>query len=246
MLTTRSSIALLALALAAFGCESKKTEGAASSPAAPSATTTPAPGTKSADGAAKKSFPSPDKFDIVPLAVGQAVRMLVTTPGQPPSQTFVRVVGKEGDAFWYEIESNTPTGTTIVQFLMEDAMRTNFSKTSIKKLRMKMGLGPVQEFSGATLAAVGNIADSYVALLGKPNLDKAERADATVKAGEFKGCYVHEIDQSLMGMSMKIKSWNHPAVPINGFVRSEGTVNGNATTTELVDMQMEGAKSALQ
>jgi hypothetical protein len=89
------------------------------------------------------------------------------------------------------------------------------------------------------------VTDAYVSLLGKPNLDKADRADATVKAGEFKGCYVHDIDQNVMGIGMKVKSWNHPAVPINAFVRSEGTANGSNTTTELVEMHMEGAKSAL-
>jgi hypothetical protein len=246
MLVTRSSTALLVLALAAFGCESKKPDGAA--PASNSTNATPEAAAKStnAPAAAKKSYPAPEKFDVAPLAVGQWIRLLVTTEGQPPGQTFVRIVGKEGDAFWYEIESNTPTGTTIVQLLMDDASRGTFSKSAIKKIKMKVGTGPVQEFSGPTMIAVSAIVDNYTSLLGKPNLDKAERADASVNAGEFKGCYVHEIDQNIMGISMKIKSWNHPAVPINGFVRSEGTANGNKTTTELFEMHMEGAKSKLQ
>jgi hypothetical protein len=155
-------------------------------------------------------------------------------------------VGKEGDAFWYEIEANTPNGTTVVQILMVDASRLNFSKGAIKKMKLKVGLGPVQEFSGIALAAASAAVDSYISLIGKPNLDKAERADATVQAGEFKGCYVHDVDQNIMGISMKAKSWSHPAVPINGFVRSEGTTNGAATTTELYEMHMDGAKSAIQ
>ena len=245
MLTTRSFPALLILAFGVFGCESKKPEGAAPSPAASGASATPGSTTKTGGDTSRKSFPSPEKFDIVPLAVGQWIRLLITTPGQPPSQTFIRIVGKEGDAFWYEIETNTPSGTTIIQFLMEDAARTSFSKNAIKKMRMKAGLGPVQEFSGPALAAASAITDNYVTLIGKPNLDKAQRADATVKAGEFKGCYVHEFEQNILGVAMKVKSWNHPAVPINGFVRSESKANGNDTSTELVEMHLEGAKSSL-
>ncbi len=245
MLLTRSSIALLILALAACGCETKAPgDGPVTPPENPAAKKNPETAAKAA--AAKNSFPAAAKFDVVPLAVGQWIRMLVTTKGQPPAQTFVRIVGKEGDAFWYEIESNTPNGTTVVQFLMDEASRANFSKGAIKKMKMKVGLGPVQEFSGATLTAVSAVMDSYVSLIGKPNLDKADRADLTVNAGEFKGCYVHEIDQNVMGISMKVKSWNHPAVPINGFVRSEGVANGSPTTTELFEMHMDGAKSALQ
>ena len=250
MLVTRSSSAFLILALAASACETKQPgDGPATPPENPTANSTAnstaEPAAKSTSTAAKKSFAAAAKFDIVPLAVGQWVRLLVTTKGQPPAQTFVRIVGKEGDAFWYEIESNTPNGTTVVQFLMDEASRANFSKNAIKKMKMKVGLGPVQEFSGATLAAASAVTDSYISLIGKPNLDKAERADVTVTAGEFKGCYVHEIEQSVMGISVKVKSWNHPAVPINGFVRSESATNGIPTATELFEMHMDGAKSVL-
>lgn len=249
MLPPRSSAALLVLALCAFGCESKKTDSNAPSPAS-----NPAPDGTGANAAAKapnagtgdkKSFASPDKFEIAPAAVGQWVRMIVKTAGQPPAQTYVRIVGKEGDLFWYEIESNTPNGTTVIQFLIEDATKSGFSKGSIKKLKMKAGTGPVQEFSGPAMMAVSAMTENYMHLIGRPNLDKAERGDATVNAGEFKGCYIHNIEQSILTMSMKLKSWNHPAVPINGFVRSEGTVNGAQTTTELFEMHMDGAKSAL-
>jgi len=254
MLSTRSSIALLTLALSVFGCESKKTDAGASGSTSNS-TSNPGSGTTTAGAAAqapnaqgndKKSFASPEKFDIAPAAVGQWVRMIVKTAGQPPAQTYVRIIGKEGDLFWYEIESNTPNGTTIIQFLIEDATKSGFSKGSIKKMRMKAGTGPVQEFSGIAMAAVSAMTENYIHLIGKPNLDKAARGDATVNAGEFKGCYIHEIEQNILGISTKLKSWNHPAVPINGFVRSEGTVNGAATSTELFEMHMDGAKSSLQ
>lgn len=246
-LTRSCSSVLLVSALAAFGCESKKPDGASPTPAttsAPDATTAAAKPT-SAPAAEKKSYPAPSDFNLVPMAVGQWIRLVVKTDGQPPAQTFIRIVGKEGDAFWCEIEQNTPTGTTVIQFLMDEAARNDFKPNSIKKLKLRVNTGPVQELSGVALAASGALTEKYIRMIGKPNLDKAARSDASVNAGEFKGCYQHEYDESILGVTMKIKSWNHPAVPINGLVRSEGTANGKNTTTELYEMHLEGAKSVL-
>jgi len=233
--------------LAAFGCESKKPEGAAPTPTtspAPNATTAAAKPT-SAPAADKKSYPSPNDFNLVPLAVGQWIRLAITTEGQPPSQTFIRIVGKEGDAFWCEIEQNMPTGTTVIQFLMDEASRNDFKPNSIKKLKISVNKGPWQELTGPALAASGAMTEKYLRMIGKPNLDKAARGDATVGAGEFKGCYLHPYDETILGVTMKMQSWNHPAVPINGLVRSEGTASGKKTTTELLEMHLEGAKSVV-
>ncbi|MBK8259393.1 MAG: hypothetical protein IPK82_42900 [Polyangiaceae bacterium] len=237
---------LLALSLA--GCGSKEPSGSPATTAAPGAK--PAPtgvSTGASPGASPgaKSYPAPTNFDLIPLAVGQWIRLLVKTAGEPPMPTVIKIVGKEGNAFWCEIEQDAPSGKTVLQFLMDESGRNDFKSTSIKRLKIKAGNGAVQELSGAALAASGALTDKFIQLIGKPKVDNAQRADATVAAGEFKGCYLHEYDQKILGISMKIKSWNHPAVPINGFVRSEGTANGKPTTTELVEMHLDGAKSAL-
>lgn len=247
---SRISPFLLAVAFLSSGCDSKKPEGSAPSAASTStaALTSAAPAAKSAapaaPNAAQKSFPSPANFDLVPLAVGQWIRLQVTTEGQAPSQTFIRIVGKEGNAFWCEVEQGGPAGPVVMQFLMDEASRNDFKPNSIKRLRLKTPAG-VQELSGAALSASSALTEKYITLIGKPKLDKAERGDASVGAGDFKGCYIHEYDQKIIGVSLKIKSWNHPAVPINGFVRSEGMANGAKTTTELMEMHMDGAKSAM-
>lgn len=249
MTFTRSFRAtLLVFAVAALGCESKKPDGA-SPPPANNATSTASPGAgakaTTAPASDKKSYPSPNDFNLVPLAVGQWIRLAINTEGQPPSQTFIRIIGKEGNAFWCEIEQNMPSGTTVIQFLMDEASRNDFKPNSIKKLKLSVNKGPVQELTGPALAASGAMTEKYLRMIGKPDLSKAARGDATVGAGEFKGCYQHEYDETILGVTMKIKSWNHPAVPINGLVRSEGTADGKKTTTELIEMHLDGAKSAL-
>lgn len=238
----------LTLALAVAACGSKEPSGSPATTAAPGSKPAPTGASTNASTSASpgaKSYPAPTNFDLVPLAVGQWIRLLVKTAGEPPMPTVIRIVGKEGTAFWCEIEQDAPSGKTVLQFLMEENARSDFKSNSIKKLKIKVGNGAVQELSGATLAASGAMTDRFIQLIGKPKVDGAQRADATVQAGEFKGCYLHDYDQKILGISMKIKSWNHPAVPINGFVRSEGTANGKQTTTELVEMHMDGAKSAL-
>lgn len=248
MKIARTSFIFLSVALFISGCDSKKPEGAAPPPASTGSGTTTSPAAKNSapatTGAAQKSYPAPTDFNLVPLAVGQWIRLQVTIEGQAPTQTFIRIVGKEGNAFWCEVEQGAPTGTTVMQFLMDEASRDDFKPNSIKKLKLKTPNG-VQELTGAALSASSALTDKYIHLIGKPKLDKAERGDVTVSAGEFKGCYLHPYDQQILGVSMKIKSWNHPAVPINGFVRSEGTANGAKTTTELMEMHLDGAKSAM-
>jgi hypothetical protein len=236
MLRSTTRKALLLVALVALGCDGKKSEGSApAGPAATEAKAKPAP----------KEYPSPAAFELKPLAVGQWLRMVVKTTAQPPAQTFVRVVGKEGDAFWLEIEANTPTGTTVVQLLVDEGARKNFQKSAIKKLRIKQGLAPVEEFVGPAITAAASAVDTHAALLAQPSQEKAERADAAVPAGTFKGCYVHDVDAEANGAAGKTKTWSHPAVPIVGFVRSEGSAGGRAVVTELLEMHDEGAKSTL-
>lgn len=239
--------ALLLVALLLPACESKEPTNANDKPSAQ--TSTEASPSKSASPAAAKpgpkEFPSPSGFDLKPLAVGQWIRIANTVESSPPTQTFVRIVGKEGNDFWYEIETNTPKGTTIIQFLMDEAARKNFQKSSIKKLRVKAGQAPVQEYSGPMLAMVGSIVEDQVSLFGQPDLATAKREDTQTSAGSFKGCYVYETEKTMLGVATKLKSHNHPAVPITGFVRSEGKAGDRKVASELLEMHDDGAKSSL-
>lgn len=233
----------LLLALVALGCQGKQesqAQGQAPQTTAPEATPTPKKPARPV-----KEYPAPEAFTLAPLAVGQWIRLSVEPKGAPPSQFFVRIVGKEGPAFWYEIEANTPNGTTVVQVLMEESAQKSLDKGAIRKLRIKTGTAAVKEYTGPTIPTAGSVVDEYLGILGTPDLDKAERADLTVYAGVFKGCFVRDVERTTLDMPTKEKTWRHPAVPITGFVRSEGTMNGVSVVQELLELHESGAKSAM-
>jgi hypothetical protein len=226
----------LLVALVALGCQGKQEAPPQDQ----------APQTKTAEPKkAAKEYPAPESFTLAPVAVGQWIRFSVEPKGAPPSQIFVRVVGKEGPAFWYEVESNTPNGTKVVQVLMEESAQKSRDKGAIQKLRIKADMGPVQEYAGPTLAAAKSVVDEYIEILGHPDPAKAGRADQTVTAGTFKGCFVQDVESPGSDLVTKEKTWRHPAVPITGFVRSEVVVNGRSVVQELLEVHETGAKSAL-
>jgi len=235
----------LLLALVALGCQGKQdTKPADPTPEASAQANTPTQKKKSAKPVPE--YPAPEAWSLKPLAVGQWIRLAVKSVGTPPSQIFVRIVGQEGDAFWYEIESNTPNGTAIVQFLLEGAGQARFDKSKIRKIRTKPSGGAVQEYTGPMMTMASDVVEEYAAILGQPDATKAERADTTVSAGVFKGCYVHEVGSTYRGQTAKEKTHRHPAVPISGFVRSEGTLDDRPVQRELLEMHETGAKSAMR
>ncbi|MDI1481390.1 hypothetical protein [Polyangium sp. y55x31] len=234
----------LLLALVALGCQGKQeTQGKEQAPAAAS-TTQPQEKKRARP---VPEYPAAEAFTQKPLAVGQWIRVAVETKGAPPSQVFVRIVDKEGEAFLYEIESNTPSGTTISQFLVENAASKGFDKSAIRKMRTKQDTGPVQEQTAkeAIVKAAEGV-EEFATILNPPDFTKAERKEAKVTAGLFQGCFVYEAEHDQGGVKMKETVFRHPVVPITGFVRSEGTRgSGAAVTKELLEMHETGARSAL-
>ncbi|MRG90855.1 hypothetical protein [Polyangium spumosum] len=233
----------LLFALVALGCQGKA-EPQAQDPApqatAPEATPRPKKPTRPV-----KEYPAPESFTLAPPAVGQWIRLSVEPKGEPPSQMIVRIVGKEDTAFWYEIESNTPSGTKVVQLLLEEGARKKLDKSAVRKLRVKAGDAPAQEYAGPTINTAGDVIEEYVGVLELPELDKAERADVKVHGGSFKGCFVQDVERAALGVTTKARTFRHPAVPITGFVKSEGTVAGKPVLKELLELHETGAKSAM-
>lgn len=242
---TRTSIRSLSLlfALVALGCQNKQ-EPAQEAPEVKASTTKP----QEKKGARPApTYPAAEAFTRKPLAVGQWIRVAVEMKGAPPSQVFVRIVDKDGEALWFEIESNTPSGTTVSQFLVENAASKGFDKSAIRKMRTKLDNGPVQEQTApeAIVKAAEGV-EEFVTILNPPDFTKAERKDAKVTAGLFQGCFVYEAEHEQGGVKMKETVFRHPVVPITGFVRSEGTRDsGAAVTKELLEMHETGARSAL-
>ncbi|MBK8936452.1 MAG: hypothetical protein IPM79_02060 [Polyangiaceae bacterium] len=78
-----------------------------------------------------------------------------------------------------------------------------------------------------------------------PSLATGKKADVTVPAGTFKDCAVREHAEADPTGKMNATAWAHPSVPINGFVKYEGTVDGRAYARELVAYGLTGAKPKL-
>ncbi|MDC0745623.1 hypothetical protein [Polyangium mundeleinium] len=234
----------LLLALVALGCKGTQ-ENQAKDQAPPAASTTSPSEKKSAR--APREYPAAEAFTRKPLAVGQWIRIAIEPKGSPPSQVFVRIVGKEGDAFWYEVEANTPSHTSLVQFLVEGAAEKGFDKNAVRKLRQKPMDGPVRETSEPreVLIAAEQV-EEYVAPLNPPDFTKTERKDTKVTAGVFQGCFVYDAEFAALDVKKKATLFRHPAVPITGFVRAEGTAVGGPTyTTELLEMHETGARAVM-
>lgn len=232
----------LVMCLTGAGCGNKKDDtqgpgpGSGKNPTSAAGTQTPASG---------KDFPSPSSWEIRPYVVGQWIRVSLTSGNEPPADHLFKIVGQEGNAFWLEVEAKTPAGTNVTQLLLDDSIRKGYKSGIIKKARLKPPGGQVQELSGATLALAAGVVDQYLGVLDQAQLSKAQRADATVPAGNFRGCYVLESDKPVMGIPVKSKSWYHPQVPVMGLVRSESVVNGKPSKMELLEIHESGAKSAI-
>lgn len=48
-----------------------------------------------------------------------------------------------------------------------------------------------------------------------------------MEAGRFQGCWVRDVDETVLGFTVKQRAHAHASVPINALVKSEGTVDGN-------------------
>ncbi|MBA3685204.1 MAG: hypothetical protein H0W72_08190 [Planctomycetes bacterium] len=106
----------------------------------------------------------------------------------------------------------------------------------------------VQDFSSGPMAAVkgmmkGMVSDIMAQLQPPGSLDSAPREEVTVHGGTFAGTARIEATVRLFGETHEFTSWYHPAIPLNGGVKSlskDGEVE-----TELLDYALEGAVSKL-
>jgi len=225
-------LSFLLVALVAAGCSKAKEEPkpgpSAAAPAPPEA----------------RSFPAPESPAPKPLAVGQWARLRVVRPAEPPSRVTFRVTGKEGDAFWVEVESNTARGTSVVGALVGDEARKGLTRGAVRKVKLKRADGTSVDLSGPAIDPMYPLVEESLGAFGHPDVTEADRAEIKVPAGTFAGCYLRSVERAGLDAGTKTKVWTHPAVPVIAFARAEGMAGGKSFTMELMDMGEEGAKSA--
>lgn len=177
-----------------------------------------------------------------PLAVGQWVEYKLTGSNKRPGFATYKVVGQQGEAFWVETTVTTYSGKQETRMLIDFGDRTDPEKFKVHAVKMRTNDKPV-DYPPGTL--------QLMQAMWKPILSSfvihwsasAPREDASAGAGQFAGCYKRRLDISVGPYHQKTDAWLHPAVPINGIVRS-ATVGKNPSVSELIAFGNTGAVSA--
>jgi hypothetical protein len=184
------------------------------------------------------TFPAPTVFQPMPFAVGQWLKIkLVDDKGQPSFMT-QKITGQEGDAYWFEMLTETYQGKSAVKILMAVANRTDPNTIDIRGGAMKDKNGNVTVFEGPLLSMMRGtykemMATMVISWQGLP------QEDAAVPGGSFAQCFKTRTDVAWGPWRSATTSWSHPAVPISGMVKAVGI--DKPTTMDLVDFGLTGA-----
>jgi hypothetical protein len=176
------------------------------------------------------------------FAAGQWAKYSVTR-GETSSTLEYKVLSKEGDAFWFEVVNDHGGKSTVIQFLLAAADRTEPESYDLRAAKIGLPNGKVQVLRGAQLKMTRKMLDGFLARLRVPEFGKGPQEDAVVPAGKFRQCYVHEVSGTYFGMKTDSKVWNHPVVPISTLVRSIDRADGAVVVLE--GYGMEGARSSM-
>jgi hypothetical protein len=191
------------------------------------------------------AYAPPNAAKPMPLKVGQWVQTKTVDEKGAVSLTTAKLVGQEGNAFWQEIVTDTYHGRMVLRALIDFGDLSDPNSKKILRIQMKDEKGNVGEYPGGIVG--------YMQGLG-PSIDMSAwktlpQEDLQVLAGRFAQCYKGPMTaQTLIG-TMAGTVWWHPAVPINGIVKSvfggDGIIGalGATGTSELVAFGLEGATS---
>jgi len=180
----------------------------------------------------------------IPYSAGQFVVMGMTSPTEK-NVSKISIVGKEQGGWILETYSLTPTAEGISQMLivgLEAVAKTGSMKDiDIVWVKMKNNDQPVQKLDGVMLNMVeGFIQSSISDLVVRTQTTPEDGGTVKTLAGIFQGTTKTRGEVSFLGKKYASDSWMHPAVPINGMVKSVTAEEGQ--TIELLDFGLSGAK----
>lgn len=180
----------------------------------------------------------------MPYSVGQYVVSGMTSSTER-SVSKTAIVGKEQGGWILETHSLTPTAESISQMLIVGletvAANGSLDEIDIVWVKIKSNDQPVQKLDGVMLSVVeGFIQSSITDLVVRTQASAVDGGTMKTLAGTFKGTTKTRGEVSFLGKKYTSDSWLHPAVPINGMVKSI-TVEEDQTI-ELLDFGRSGAK----
>ena len=184
-------------------------------------------------------YPASDAAEPMPLAVGQWIELKMVDSEHRPGFMTYKIVGQEGDAFWIETANLTYTGKHEVRMLVNFGDRKNLESVAVQSFKIRQD-GDIQEYPPGLLGMMKSVWKPLVRsfIIQWTNLPQE---DAKTPAGSFASCYKQRTTASFGPYEQTSDVWSHPAVPINGLVRSEGV--DKPTSIELVAFGTAGAKS---
>lgn len=188
-------------------------------------------GAPTAEAAGDASGTSP-----LPFAVGQWTRYKTTRDGAPAGDVSYRVTGKEGNAFWIQIQIDQPGGKPADVSILIDFKNGRASKDfKVEKAKVTLPTGQTHTLSGPMLGAAMKGFGGQLAALAVDSLEGLPQEDVKVAAGDFKGCYYRDFDFKVMNIHSKGRVWNHTKVPINAMVKNESNTDGAKVVFELAE-----------
>ena len=180
----------------------------------------------------------------MPLAVGQWVDYKLTGSNKRPGFVSYKIVGQQGNAFWVETVLTTYSGKQETRMLVDFGDRRDPAQFKVHTVVMRNN-GKLLNYPPQTMQLMQSLWKPAMSSFAIDWSASAPREAARAGAGDFEGCYRRRITLSVGPYQQLSDAWQHPAVPINGIVRSM-TVGDNPSVTELIAFGTEGAKSSFE
>lgn len=178
---------------------------------------------------------------------GQWIAYRSTDGDKPPSVTVMKVLAGGADGYVIETETQDYYGRSVTKAYYKTMPTTaDAAMDALYKVVTQQNNDPAQEFDFASnpMAEFMKATMKHVAsgLTGPTDVTNHPKESVTVAAGSFAGAAKFDAKVSFGPVSRNITAWFHPAVPLNGSLKS---IDGKGWTTELLAYGESGATSAL-
>jgi hypothetical protein len=188
--------------------------------------------------------PQPGTVAPMPLATGQWAQYRVKLKDGEQELRTVKILEKEGDAFWYEVVEDTYHGRTVERLLVSFGNDKEHPHVELLALKRKDPEGHIMQVPRRTLSLPTVTYDTYRSQLATfiaPWPPSSPQGSTVVPAGRFEGCRYDTSTFKTRRQERVIESWWHPAVPLSGFVRLQDS--SGSIANELVAYGTSGARS---
>ncbi len=194
--------------------------------------------------AAGRNFPAAGEFrKPLPIAAGQYVVTGTTVRGRRDSVSRMLLVGKQDGAWIIEVQNFDKNGVESVNQMAiigyEEAIASGSATgISISWMKSRQAGGEVQTMEGDAIAMINVMMKSTLEGLVSNIPAFVDGGTITAPAGSFIGTNLQNTDVRVLGFRVQTQNWYHPAVPVNGLVKTQSS--DGRTVTELLSFGFDG------